>query len=107
MCQSRQPWASEETSGLAQLKYLNEACNGSLMLGTYCTALYCTVLYSTVEVKVGNHRIPSANYLAIIGMISGSSKTPFPIPTPFQKSLVLCGLGGNIIVDFIKIDSGM
>ena len=87
MCQSRQPWASEETtSGLAQLKYLNEACNGgSLMLGTYYTALHCTVLYSTVEVKVGNHRIPSANYLTVIGMISVPSKTPCPIPTPFQK----------------------
>ena len=51
----------------------------------YSTALYCTVPYSTVEVKAGNHLIPSPNYLATIRMISLPSKTPFPILTPFQK----------------------
>ena len=52
----------------------NEACNGLLMLGMWCTALHCTalyytVLYSTVEVNVGKRLIPSVNSFVILPMI--------------------------------------
>ena len=62
---------------------MGRSCSARTVL--HCTALYRTVLFA--EVKVGNHRIPSANYLAVIGMISVPSKTPIPILTPLKKSL--------------------
>ena len=45
----RQPWSDEETWRLAQLKCLNEACNGLLMLGMWCTVLHWTVLHCPVQ----------------------------------------------------------
>ena len=45
----RQPWSDEETWRLAQLKCLNEACNGLLMLGMWCTVLRWTVLHCPVQ----------------------------------------------------------
>ena len=92
MCQSRRPWVSEEKkrsrsaqASQRRMQWVADARHVLYCTVLHCAALCCTILDSTVEVKVGNHRISSANSFTVLLMISVPSWTPFPLSTPIKK----------------------